>query len=83
MHDTSDIRSCWIPDGVGLAMIDHAVPFHRSTSVRSGIVDVALCPTAKHVVVDTHEISSTLTSTGAAGLGIGTSVHVEPFQRAP
>ena len=78
--------------GLGLATIDHAVPFQRSTRVSVGRrkgprVSSASEPTAKQLVAVAHETLSrvlllVLTWALGARFGLGTIDHFEPFQRS-
>src|SRR5438445_8995173 len=67
----------------GLAMIFHAVPFHRSTSVVSVVKVVpALSPTAVQVVADAQLIPHRLLTAAPFGLGLGTGDQRDPFHRS-
>ena len=59
-HDTSQSEAKEAPAGVGFDMTAHAVPFHRSTSVRTFPLPGRYEPTAKQFDALTHERASTL-----------------------
>jgi hypothetical protein len=73
------------PAGVGLATIDHVVPFHCSISV----VDVsvvreaaAASPTATQLVGLEHDTPSSSTNGSFRGVGLATIDQPVPFQRS-
>src|SRR3954452_4474875 len=75
-HPTVD--SVGTPVGSALAMIDHAVPFQRSTRVRC-CPPTVFVPTAKHVAVSGHATELRRLTVAPAGLGLGTIDHIAPF----
>jgi hypothetical protein len=68
-HDTL-LSELPTPDGLGLAMTDHVLPFHRSTSVR-WIPDAEVnSPTAAQVEVSTHDTPASIAPCPGVGLAI-------------
>src|SRR5439155_137795 len=82
VHATS-LRKLWLRLGAfGLATIDHAVPFHRSTSVIASEdgEDRTAAPTAKQLVAETHDTS--FSEFSPCLLGLVTIDHAVPFHRS-
>ncbi len=65
-------------DPSGLETIDHAVPFHCSTSVEVELAP-SLSPTATQSAGSLQETPRSSLSVDAAGAGVSTIVHDEPF----
>jgi hypothetical protein len=80
-HETDVSAGLVLPAGFGLATIDHAVPFQRSTSVR-GVMPLLASPTAKQLVVLAHETPKRSLFPAPAGFGLATIDQAEPFQRS-
>jgi len=68
--------------GLGLATIAHVVPFHCSTNVDPRPLGPALKPTAKQLVVSTHDTPKSADWVAPLGLGLVTIAQVVPFQRS-
>src|SRR6185503_7534621 len=77
-HDTARSLGKVSPAGLGLATIDHEVPFQRSMRVR-GVMPLSALPTAKQLVELRHVTSSSALFSAPDGFGLGTIDHVEPF----
>jgi hypothetical protein len=69
------------PATLGLAMIDHAVPFHRSMSVFCvvGFVSSCVAPTATQRVLVGHETLRKELSLTPGGFGLATTDQTTPF----
>jgi hypothetical protein len=63
------------PEGSGTDSTDQAVPFHRSAKGRASPPVVYVYPTAKHCVVEGHDIPPRLPTGGPGGLGLATIDH--------
>jgi hypothetical protein len=77
-HDTPLRPLPDAPAGLGLASIDHVVPFHSSTNVLGGAAAVNV-PTAKHRVVVGHDTPARPLLVAPTGLGLATIDQVVPF----
>ena len=82
VHDTPWRRLSVAPVGLGVDWIDHAVPFHASTSVTSTPELLVYAPTALHVVEEVHDTLYILAAVAPVGAGAVCSAHVVPFQRS-
>ena len=69
-----------MPSGFGLATIDHAEPFHCSTSVRCAEPKNTY-PTAKQSEAVTQSTPSNELWVANPGCGLATTDHALPFQR--
>ena len=84
VHVTALSATSVPPVGVGLGMIDHLVPSHRSIRVVAAIVvapKVAAEPTAKQLVVLVH-VTAPSSASPPLGLGLVTKFQLVPFQRS-
>jgi hypothetical protein len=81
-HSTPPRSLFAAPTGLGLATIAQVVPFHCSTNVEPSPLEPALKPTAKQLVVSTHDTPNSADSVALLGLGLATIAQVVPFQRS-
>ena len=78
-HDTRERKLPVAPGAFGLAMIDHACPSQRSTSVALNTASSECEPTAKHVVVEGHE-TPVIENDAPGGIANDSADHTTPFQ---
>ena len=81
-HDTPLKVLSAPPAGLGLATIDHVVPFQSSTSELLAKKLLRDEPTAKQLVVLVHDTPLNAENTAPVGLGLMTRAQVVPFQRS-
>ncbi len=82
VHDTLLKVLSHAPAGLGVAIIDHREPFHRSAS---GVLFPEWSrtdPTATHSPRELHDTSRRTLLRGAVGFGLGWIDHAVPFQRS-
>jgi len=76
-HEMESSAAVEAPAGIGLATIDHRLPFHRSSSGRDCTKPRA-APTAQQLLLVVQETADRSTDTARAGLGFDATDHFDP-----
>jgi len=80
-HDTPFRRFGTVADRLGVGCRVHALPFQISASVRNGVCLLAWeSPTAVQASAEVHDTLLRVLVWNPEGLGVGCTVHVDPFQ---
>jgi hypothetical protein len=69
-------------EGLGVAWMDHRVPFHRSARVMSVPEWVNALPTATQAEADVQSTALSVLLAAPAGLGVGSALQLVPFHRS-